>query len=96
MKVRISGKARRELLEIYSYLVERNPAAAERALADVNSKLHQLSRFPFMGRERPEFARNLRSVLVGTYLVFYTVANDHIVIMRVVDGRMDVDKEFRR
>ena len=96
MKVRVSGKARADLLQIHSYLAERNPAAAESVLQDINSKLRQLSHFPFMGRERPEFAQNLRSALVRTHLIFYTVTGDQIVIMRVVDGRMDVDKEFRR
>ena len=96
MKVRVSGKARAELLQIYSYLAERNPAAAESVLQEINSKLHQLSHFPFMGRERSEFAPSLRSTLVRTYLIFYTVSDEQIVIMRVVDGRMDVDKEFQR
>jgi plasmid stabilization system protein ParE len=51
MKVRISGKARAELLDIYAYFAARNPAAAERTLQDINAKLRQLSHFPFMGRE---------------------------------------------
>jgi toxin ParE1/3/4 len=96
MKIRISGKARAELLEIYRYLSERNPAVADRTAADVDAKLRQLAHFPFMGRERPEFAPRLRSVLVRTYLVFYTFSDDGIVIMRVIDGRMDIDKEFRK
>ena len=96
MKVRISRKARIELLDIYAYLAERNPTSAESILQEINSRLRQLSRFPFMGRERSEFAANLRSALVRTYLIYYTVTDDEIVIMRVVDGRMDVDKEFQR
>jgi toxin ParE1/3/4 len=96
MKVRISGKARMELLEIYRYLAERNEAVADAVLGEIDSKLRQLSEFPFIGRERSEFAPNLRSVLVRTYLMFYTVVEDELVIMRVVDGRMDVDRELRR
>ena len=95
MKIRISGKARAELVEIYRYLVERNPAAAENSLNDIDTRLRQLSRFPFMGRERPELAENLRSVLAGTHLIFYSIGDDEIVVMRVIDGRMDIDKEFR-
>lgn len=96
MKVRVSGKARAELLNIYRYMAERNPTAAESMLQDIDAKLRQLSHFPFMGRERPEFAPNLRSVLIRTYLVFYIVDKQEIVIMRIVDGRMDLDKEFQR
>ena len=96
MRVRISGRARTELLDIYAFLAKRNFAAAERLLQEINLKLRQLSHFPFMGRERPEFARNLRSTLVQTYLIFYTVADEQVVIMRIVDGRMDVEKEFQQ
>ena len=96
MKVRVSGKARAELIEIYRYLAERNPDAAESTLQDINSKFRQLSHFPFLGRERPELATNLRSALVRTYLIFYTVADEQVVIVRVIDGRMDIRKEFQR
>lgn len=96
MKVRVSAKARADLLQIYRYLAERNPAVAESVLQDIDAKLRQLSHFPFMGRERPEFAPHLRSALVHTYLIFYTVTNDHLVVVRVVDGRMDVSKELQR
>jgi plasmid stabilization system protein ParE len=48
-----------------------------------------------MGRERPEFAPSLRSVLVWSYVIFYTADAVEIVIMRLVDGRIDIDKEFQ-
>jgi plasmid stabilization system protein ParE len=38
----------------------------------------------------------LRSVVVGMHLIFYIVGQDSITIVRVIDGRMDVDEEFRR
>ncbi|MBI1203106.1 MAG: type II toxin-antitoxin system RelE/ParE family toxin [Rhodopseudomonas sp.] len=95
MKIRISGKARADLVEIYRYLMERNPAAAENSLNDIDARLCQLSLFPFMGRERSELAENLRSALAGTHLIFYSIGDDEIVVIRIIDGRMDIDKEFR-
>ena len=76
MKILISGKGRGDLLEIYRYLAERNPDAAESTAADMNFKLRQLSDFPFMGRERSELAPKLRSVLVRTFLIFYTINDE--------------------
>ena len=96
MKVRVSAKARSDLFQIYRYLAERNPAAAEGILQDIDAKMRQLSHFPFMGRERPELAAHLRSALVHTYLIFYSVADDHLVVVRVIDGRTDVSKELQR
>jgi plasmid stabilization system protein ParE len=34
--------------------------------------------------------------VVGLYLVFYTVGADEIIVVRVIDGRMDVAEEFQR
>lgn len=96
MNIRISGKARGDLLGIYRYLAERNADVAESTVVDVDSKLRRLRDFPFMGRERSELSPNLRSILVRTFLIFYTVADDGILVLRVIDGRMDIDKEFRR
>ena len=38
----------------------------------------------------------MRSILVGTYVIFYLVERDRIVVVRVIDGRMDIDEEFKR
>jgi plasmid stabilization system protein ParE len=96
MKVRVSAKARADLLHIYGYLAEHNPTAAESILRDIDAKLRQLSHFPFMGRERPEFARTCAARWFTLNLIFYTVVHDHLVVVRVVDGRMDLDKELQR
>jgi len=32
----------------------------------------------------------------GRHLIFYVVERDRIVIVRVIDGRMDIDEEFKR
>jgi len=96
MKIVVTNTARQDLFRIYSYIEERSPAAAETIVARIDRKLDQLARFPFIGRERSSLAPGLRSVLVGSYLVFYTVEPNNIVVVRVIDGRMDIDEEFRR
>jgi len=96
MKIVWSEKAERDLLQIYAYLAERNERAADALILAVNDKFENLSRFPFIGRERSTLATRLRSVLVGTHVVFYLVEQDRIVIVRVIDGRMDIDEEFKR
>jgi toxin ParE1/3/4 len=95
MKVRISAKAKDDLRQIYRYLADKNPSAAESLVTDVDSKLELLGRFPFMGRERLDLAVGLRSVLVWSYVIFYTVDGPEIVVIRLIDGRMDIDKEIQ-
>ena len=96
MKIVVSDRARRDLLDIFSYLAERNPTAAESALHAIQDKFEHLSRFPFIGRERESLASGLRSLLAGTHLIFYVVESDRVVVIRVIDGRMDVEEQFRR
>ena len=96
MKIVLAEKAKSDLFRIYSYIEQRSPAAAEKILARIDKKFEQLTWFPFIGRERSSFAPGLRSVIVGTHLIFYTVEDDSIVVVRVIDGRMDIDEEFRK
>jgi toxin ParE1/3/4 len=64
----------------------------------IDEKFNQLCELPFIGRERPSLAPGIRSVVVGTHVIFYLVNpdSDAIIIVRVIDGRRDIDEEFRR
>ena len=66
------------------------------SLERIDRKFDELTRFPFIGRERSSLAPGLRSTLVGNYVIFYTAGTDLITIVRVIDGRRDIDEEFRR
>ena len=96
MKVFVSQKAARDLLQIYSYVAQENEKAAEEILQRINRRFDQLTKFSFIGRERSSLAPAVRSVLTGTHLIFYTIGNDLITVVRVIDGRRDIDEEFRR
>jgi len=94
MKVRLSGRAKLDLFAIYEHLADLNGPAAERLMSRVNEKLERLSRFPFIGRERPEFGPGLRSIVVAEYVIFYSVEKE-VTIMRIIDGRMDLERVYR-
>ena len=96
MNIFISDQADADLLQIISYLVERNPAAAHSLVREIDKKFENLSHFPFIGRERSSLAHGLRSVAAGKYVIFYLVERDRIAIVRVLDGRRDIDMEFQR
>jgi toxin ParE1/3/4 len=96
MSVHLSWRAKRDLLQIGRYLTQRNPSAANDILSQIHKKFDQLAHFPFIGRERSSMASGVRSALVGTHLIFYVMQDEQIIIVRVIDGRMDIDAEFRR
>jgi toxin ParE1/3/4 len=96
MQIVLSEKARTDLLGIYRYLAERNPVAAETFARRIDENFENLARFPFIGRERSSLAAGLHCLIVGLHLIFYIVEADRIIVVRVIDGRMDVDEEFQR
>lgn len=96
MEVFLSDKAKSDLFHIHRYIEERNPKAADAFIRRINSNFENLLRFPFIGRERSSLAPGLRCLVVGLHLVFYTVERGQITVVRVIDGRMDVDEEFHR
>lgn len=96
MKIIFSEQADSDLLQIHTYLAARNKVAAG-ALANLfNSKIGSLAHFPFIGRERSIFARGLRSIVADNYVIFYRIERENILIVRVIDGRRDIDAEFER
>jgi toxin ParE1/3/4 len=96
MKIVFSEDADNDLLNILDYLSQRNRSAA-RALAELfNSKIETLSHFPFIGRDRSIFLPRMRSIVAENYVVFYRLERDHVLIVRILDGRRDIDAEFER
>jgi toxin ParE1/3/4 len=96
MEIVFTDKADQDLIRIYSYLTDRNPKAADNLVRGIDRKLKNLSAFPFIGRARPKLGEDIRSLVVGNHLIFYRVYSDCIAIVRIIDGRMDIDEEFRR
>ena len=96
MRISITAKAKNDLLQIDEFLSIRNPQAAERFAQRFNACLRNLSEFPFIGRERPSLAAGVRSLVCGVHVVLYVGASSEIVVLRVIDGRMDIDEEFQR
>ncbi len=96
MRIVLSDKAKSDLLRIYSYIGERNPAAANALIRRIDANFGNLARFPFIGRERSSLAPGLRCLVVGFHLIFYIVGDEEITIVRVIDAWMDVEEEFKR
>jgi toxin ParE1/3/4 len=49
---------------------------------------------PFAGRARDEIRPGLRSIIINPHVVFYRVQNDQAEVVRVLDGRRDLDEVF--
>jgi toxin ParE1/3/4 len=53
-----------------------------------------LEEHPLAGRARDEIRPGLRSVLVSPHVIFYRVRGDIAQIIRILDGRRDVEDIF--
>ena len=53
-----------------------------------------LEAHPFAGRARNEVRPGLRSMAASPHVVFYRVNDDVAEIVRVLDGRRDLDEVF--
>jgi plasmid stabilization system protein ParE len=91
-------KFKRDALQIFVYIGERNMDAAERFLQALDSDLKKLADMPGMGPAR-EFADpaldGIRSWPVSEfrdYLVFYRPTGDRLEALRVIHGARDLDR----
>jgi toxin ParE1/3/4 len=96
LRVVVSLRARSDILSIHSYLAERSSAAADQMLIRFSERFEELCEFPFLGRDRSEFGHSLLGPLIDGYVAFYIVETDRTAIVRVVDGRRDLESEMSK
>jgi len=67
---------------------------AEKILREIAEVIALIEEHPFAGRARNEVRPELRSFAANTHVVFYRVVNDAPAIVRVLDGRQDIEEKF--
>lgn len=67
---------------------------AEKVLRDIAEVVALIEDHPFAGRARNEVRPRLRSFAAAPHVVFYRVVNDTPEIVRVLDGRQDIEEKF--
>jgi plasmid stabilization system protein ParE len=86
MKIRYTETALVEINEIFAYIFERNPSAAERVVARIERTIQNLGDFPEMAQEADEPGARRMPVAGYPFLVFYTIEADEVVILHVWHG----------
>lgn len=89
-----SPEAKADLVDIWDYIAQSNESGADRLLDSINQKLILISNSPYIGRERHDLAPGLRSLPVGSYVIFYRLIGDGIEIVRVLHGARDIENLF--
>jgi len=82
----VSDRATADLDEIWLYIAQNNPDAADKFIGELTSRFPKLASMPKMARLREELSPGLRSLPVGRYIVFYRQNEDGVEIIRVLHG----------
>ena len=80
---------------IWNYYVQvAGRHTAEKVLREIAEVIALIEDHPFAGRARNEVRPGLRSVAAAPHVVFYRVVNDTPEIVRLLDGRQDIEEKF--
>lgn len=92
--VTVRPQALADLADIWAYIADDSLGRAD-AFADlVALKFQALARRPGIGRHRPELAPDIRSFVVGRYVIFYLPSSRGIEVVRVLHGSRDIESLF--
>ena len=67
---------------------------ADKILREIARAIVVIDDFPFAGRAREEIRPGLRSLAAAPQTVFYRLRNGRPEIVRVLDGRQDIEEIF--
>ena len=84
--LRRTAQAEQDLIEIWLYIAQDDPVAADRLLDAIERKSRLLAENPALGPGRPDVAADFRYFPVGQYLLFYREQMGGIELVRVVSG----------
>jgi len=90
-----SPNALADLDGIWDYYVQvAGHNTAEKIVREIYEVCVLLESHPLGGRTRNEIQQGLRSMISSPQVIFYRLKNDVPEIVRVLDGRQDIDEVF--
>ncbi len=81
-----TAQAEDDLLDIWLYIAQDKPNAADQFLDELEAKFLLLAEQPQLGPARPDIAPGLRYFPVRSYLILYREITEGVEIVRVVHG----------
>ena len=97
MAHRVAPQAEADLDDIWLYVAKESGSmdVATRLIDAITGRFLFLAGFPYIGRARDEdFGAGSRSASVGEYVIVYCVDGQDVLVLRVVNGRRDLDVLF--
>jgi toxin ParE1/3/4 len=81
-----TARAEEDLIEIWLFVAQHNPGAADALLDRIDHVCESLAAYPALGPARPDLAADLRYMNVGRYLILDRIIAGGVEIVRLVHG----------
>jgi toxin ParE1/3/4 len=92
MTIRFASAAEEDIRDIIDYVSAENPSAARKVTHKIQSRLALLEEYPLRGSFfRTKRGKLLRRLTVDSYVIFYEVDAQGVIIACVLHGARDVD-----
>lgn len=95
-QVEITQSAEEDLEEIWTYIAEDNPEAADRFVLNLEEKAQTLEQFPQRCPLIPEnefLGRRYRHLILDRYRVVFRISKETVFVLRIVHGSRLLDTE---
>lgn len=94
----ISHAAHIDLEIIVEYYYELNKSTARKYYKNIIDRIKKLRDFPQMGKIVPEFEDmfydKYREIIYENFRIIYKIADDTVVVVRIIDGRRLLELEL--
>lgn len=94
-QIRWTSEAEKWLRDIYDYIAQDNPTAAQKVIREIYKKTELLKNFPEMGYQyRDQDGSEIRILLYGHYRIAYFINKiiSSVDIIGVFHGSLDIEK----
>lgn len=95
-KIRIAEPAGDDLEDIWEYVAQNDPDAANKLIKAITGKFKLLRDHPQIGREENRLLGTLRSFPVSSYIIFYKPFDNGVEILRILHKARDIEKILGR
>jgi toxin ParE1/3/4 len=89
-----TSRAEQDLVDIWFEIAKYDTRAADRVMDQIEHSCDVLMRFPHGGEACPKYGHDTRWFPSGNYIIIYRPDDDGIQVIRVIDGRRDIDTAF--
>jgi toxin ParE1/3/4 len=83
-----------DLAEIWAFIAEDSPGAADAFVQQIIGKFEPFRQFPELGITREQLAPGLRALPYRDYVIYYLAEPDALVVVRTLHGARHVRAIF--